>query len=340
MNAAVNKLSAAVADTVNLHASAAGRFKIEAFRADANGDEIEGSRRVAAPWFDNLIVNVGLDKLATANANPQNIISECRVGSGSTAPAFTDTALVSQVAVSTTVVAGSLVSGVQSTTPYFGWFRKTFRFAAGVATGNLSEVAMARAGDGLFSRALIVDSGGAPTTITVLADESLDVTYELRLYPPLTDVPWSATISGVAYSGVVRADSAGNSAAYNAGGPNWNMGGPAGTGKGAILLFSTGIQVYNGSIGAVTGAPTGTVVNVDTTVASAVTAGSYTAGSFTQTYALLFDLTVGNVAGGISALRVVTTLGRYQLSVSPPLPKDATKRLTLNVSMTWGRFTP
>ncbi|KAK6697116.1 hypothetical protein SNK04_014381 [Fusarium graminearum] len=95
-------------------------------------------------------------------------LAACRVGTGSTAPAVTDTALANQVATTTTVSART--SGVQATTPYFGWFRSTYRFAPSGTAQNLAEVGVATlATGGLFSRALIVDGGGAQPPSRYLA---------------------------------------------------------------------------------------------------------------------------------------------------------------------------
>lgn len=326
--------------SLDLLGRAQGRFKIDKFKTDAEGNEIQGTREEIVPWFDNLILNLGLDLIGTSLNGMNNTLQACRVGSGSTTPAVTDTALVAQVAGTTTVATN--VSGAQPTAPYFGWFRKTYRFTTGVATGNLSEVGVATTTTGgvLFSRALIVDGVGTPTTITVQADESLDVTYELRLYPPTTDIPWSATISGTAYSGVVRAERVATSTAWNSGGPGWTMDPTSNSLKGGILATSNGMQVYNGTIGAITATPSGTALTVDLSGASSVTPGTYTAGSYQRSSVIQVELTQGNVAGGISAFRIVTGIGSYQFSVSPALAKDATKRLNLNVTLSWGRYTP
>lgn len=327
---------------INITGHAAGRFKFEAFKADAEGNEIPGTRRIVADWFDNLIVNGGMNLIGdnpSGNAiGNTSTLTACRVGTGSTAPAVTDTALVNQVAATTTVSART--SGVQATTPYFGWFRTTYRFAPSGTAQNLAEVGVATAATGgtLFSRALIVDGGGSPTTIQVLGDESLDVTYELRLYPPLADMPWSATISGTNYSGIARADRAGDATAWNANGPNWRMDGSSM--KGCILATSLAMNVYNGTIGAITATPSGTAVSVDLSPVGAVTAAAYTANSFQRSHAVLLDLAVGNVSGGISAFRIMTGIGGYQFSASPAFAKDSTKRLTLNITFSWARYTP
>lgn len=164
----------------------AGRFKLVAVRPD-------GSTRELAPWQDNLITNTGLDYLAgwsttVDNSNNDSMIGYLVVGTGSTPPAPTDTALANRLAINNSDIA---IQGSGTTTaPYYAWFRRTFVFNAGVAAGNLTELGLTqRPGTGtgisktfLFSRALIKNSSGDPITVTVLPDEILQVTYELRVY--------------------------------------------------------------------------------------------------------------------------------------------------------------
>lgn len=167
-----------------------GRFKLEAVKRD-------GSRRMLADWFDNLILNAGLERMGSGIT-----IAGAMVGTNNATPAATQTALGAQIAYST-AIQGSATFGVDEA-ENFAWRRVRYRFAEGVATGNLAEVGVGWASGSCFSRALILDGGGAPTTITLLSDESLDVTYELRLYPSTADVTGSLTLGGTSYSYTLR----------------------------------------------------------------------------------------------------------------------------------------
>jgi hypothetical protein len=172
---------------------AAGLFRVEG-RLD------DGRQRVLAAWQPNLITDAGLDRWGTGN-----IITHCCVGSGNTAPAVGDTALVAHVA-SAAVVNTS--TGSLGTTPYYGYKVFVATFSPPGSNHNLSEIgwAWASGGGSLWSRALIKDGGGTPTTITWLAAETLIVTYELRNYPPLSDtVIEGASIFGETYDLTIRA---------------------------------------------------------------------------------------------------------------------------------------
>lgn len=290
-----------------------GFFKLEAVRPD-------GRRRVLADWFPNLITDVGLNRMASGG-----YLNACHVGTASTAPTVLDTALLGYVGGTTTIQSSSY--GAQTSAPYYGWKRITYRFAVGAATGNLAEVGIATAAANggstvLFSRALILDGGGSPTTISILADEVLDVTYELRNYPPLVDVNQTITITGSgSHDMVTRAAHVTNS--------YW------GYGLGSGVSFNTsGVDgyVYNGALGAITSGPSGSGSNV-----TQYNIGSYVNLSLERIGGYGYGLNQGNLTGGITAARYQTTLGWYQTSFSPAIAKDATKTLSLSFKTTWAR---
>ena len=302
-----------------INVGVAGRFKLEAV------NEETGERRELTPWFNNLITDQGLNRLGTVGIHSNG--SFCMVGTGSATPATTDTALASQLAVTSTTTSVSY-SGSTSA-PYYGSVTTVYRFAAGSATGNLTELGIGYSGVAVFSRTLIKDGSGNPTTITVLATEALDVTYELRLYPPAADVAHSTVISGVTYTGVIRASGV---TSFSAGG-DWapNMGNSTPT------LLSRGgepAQAYNGAIGPVTGSPSGTYVSINDCVTAA-----YSNNSYQRTGTTTVGLSQGNLAGGITAIRILTSaMGVYQISFSPAIPKDATKVLTIGLTLSWARM--
>lgn len=66
----------------------------------------------------------------------------------------------------------------------YGYSRLEVQFNKGAAKGNISEIGVGNNTDGnpLWSRTLILDHSGNPTSITILEDEYLTVTYEARRY--------------------------------------------------------------------------------------------------------------------------------------------------------------
>ena len=269
--------------------------------------------------FTNLILNSGLDRIAIGN-----FIGGCVLGSGSSTPVATDTSITGILGSSTTLQAYGVGTANTSTPPYWCSYYWTYRFIEGVATGNISQVAMAfgtvSAGTTLFSLALVKDSGGTPITITKLADEVLDVTYTLQLFCPSADVTGTISISGVNYDYVARPASAASWAANN----------PINT--------SAGVLAYPASstLGTQLTLPSGSYVGN-----SSATYSAYTAGTFYKDLAIYWDLNDGNVSGGIRCIYIsagsVWQIQYSKTSDSSAIPKDATKRLTLNVRISWGR---
>ena len=293
--------------TMQHETQCAGWFKIEAIRPD-------GARRVLADWFPNLILNGGRNRMG-ANSD---YLYWCQVGSGSTAPVAAQTALVNRIAGTNTH--RNEANGAQASAPYYGWYRRTYRFAQGVAAGNLSEVGVGWATSGsLFSRALILDGGGSPTTITVLSDEVLDVTYELRRYPGTVDLTGTVVLDGVTHNWVSRAAAVTDQYSWAA--------------AGAMALDQA--AAYNGNIGAVTALnPSGTSGSLS------VTPLAYSSGSYTRAATVSAGLNQSNLSGGIRSILIrsaATGIGGYQIQFDPAIPKDDTKVLTLTIRHTWAR---
>ncbi len=305
---------------LNINTAAAGRFQIEAFKVDQNGDEVPGSRRIAADWFPNLITNSGLDRMGSVS----DYLSYCIVGSGSSAPAPTDIALQARVASTSTKNADT--NGAVAS-PRYGWRRIVYRFAAGVAAGNLSEVGVGYSDTAVFSRALILDGSGNPTTITVLADEVLDVTYELRFYVSEADVSFNVVISGITYACVCRPA---------------NLGENIGSQIGQAISINTsdranGVKAFETNVlGPVTGQP-GSSFDEYTL---GFTNETYVNGTFYKSHVITAALNQGNATGGIGSIRVDNSFCDWQINFTPKIPKDATKVLTLNVRSAWSRHVP
>ena len=286
-----------------------GLFKFTLIKPD-------GSKRVVAE-FKNLILNQGLNSLGTGA--PFSYVS---VGSGSAAPANTDTGMLSPVARASSVVA--TLSGYSSAAPWYAWHRRTYRFAAGVAAGNLSEVGVGSSDNNtsLFSRALIRDAEGNPTTITVLSDEVLDVMYELRFYSPVDDVLQTINLSGTPYDVLIRTASANT---------NWSV----------QQIFQYGFgnsgfsycSAYTGAPGTVVQTPGGTGLG-----AGSVIVQPYANNSLKRAMTLNFALGEGNDVAGIGTIMVGPfSTALFQIGFMPQIPKDNTKVLSIPVEFSWAR---
>ena len=295
-----------------------GRYKLIVRKQD-------GSVARETDWFDNLITDAGLNRIGSGG------FAYCHVGSGSNAPSVLDTGL--QTFIGSTAAVQDQKFRVDATGEKYGACVRTYRFAAGVATGNISEVGISWSNltGSLFSRALVLDGSGSPISITVLSDEVLDVVYELRLYPPLVDKPISFTMGGVTHTGTLRIMSFFD---YALGATNqaWcptNL-------FGGVNGFGFGVYNYRDAALVATTATTfgGTFVGSKTAQFKAYSNNSLKIGLTVQ-----FSLTESNHANGITGIQLNTSncFGTYQIVFAPAIMKDATKTMTLNLEVSWAR---
>lgn len=294
-------------------------------KVDSNGVPIPDSHRRLGS-FKNLITDGGMDHiyntLGIGTLSTKDMFALCFVGTGNTTPAFSDSQLVAFLAQDNGAVTSSTVYVNDSDGHYWRHLR-TYRFNAGTATGNIAEVGIGRRNDLLFSRALILDGGGLPTTITVLADEYLDVTYEFRNYIDPNTYSVVATISGVPYDVDYLpsdVDNAPNIMYPIAGSPS---------GSGIMRVYPTDV------LGTLTGVPT---PNSPAEADLGLTIGSYISGSYYVDLTGDYTLSQANFTGGIGSMQIECMQAKYQFNFSPKIPKDATKVLSLTVRLSWARY--
>lgn len=289
-----------------------GLFRLKARRPD-------GRVRVDTGWFPNLILDQGLNLIGTSG----NWMDSCRVGTGNTAPAVGQTNLISHVA-GTSTTQGTINTGAQGSAPYYGYTQKTWRFSQGSAAGNLAEVGVGTTtsnGSNLFSRALILDGSLNPTTLTVLSDEFLDVSYELRVYVPPDDVNGTFMVSSENHDYVLRASQANSSI--------WSPGQTGFRGGGGI---NNSVAAYSGSIGAITATPGGTTASTSSSNIA------YSDSTYRRDFTASWGLNEANFGGsGITAFRMGLQCGAMQFSASPGIAKDATKTFAMTFRNSWGR---
>lgn len=302
--------------TLNLNTQLAGHFTLKVTNIHT------GKERTLAD-FPNLILNAGLERMGT-----DSYLDVCRVGTGNSTPIVSQTQLDNKIASTSTT--SSNTSGAQATAPYFGWRRTTFRFAAGLV-GNLSEVGVGwgntTTDNFLFSRALILDINGDPTTINVLADEVLDVIYELRLYPPSADIIITGLNLGLTtHTVTVRPGRITDGNYWGSG-----IGDPF---RFSLSGYSGRVYAYNGAIGAITSAPSGDSSGSDVDLLN------YSPNSYERRGVLTYSLSQANLAGGILAVEIPTTLGTYQFGFSPAVAKTSDKIFKLDLKVSWGRYVP
>ena len=290
--------------------------KCEGFISLAVGKTIDNPRYKTE--FKNLIVDQGLNNAASTEIN--NLVSRCKVGSSSDIPTTSDTSLGQPVGFSIPV-ATSFYSHSSGIPVWYTYGRFTYTFPVGAVTGDLREIGFFDSSGNMFSHALIKDGAGNPTTVTVLADEQLFVTYEVRKYPVETDQTGTfvLTINGVD-----------TSFTYTARPALINTTTPSNYWYGSHQLgVDTNIVAYESqTLGPVTGTPTGTAV------AGSGTIDTYVAGSFKSTLNCIFDPSAANFTNGIGSMMLCNG---FQVSFDPAIPKNSDRRLILPLSTIYSR---
>jgi len=283
-------------------------------------NKFTGDCRVDTQWFPNTILDSGRNDAMPSEAN---WLSHCQVGESADDPNVLDTALIGYKAGTNNIV--DTVHGRQSSAPFYGWKRITYRFAAGDTAAILAEVGVGWgvSGSTLVSRAKIIDPiTKEPTTITPLGDEILDVTYEMRYYPPLEDTFNTVYLEGISYNTITRASSVTS--------VTWSQDIGKLIGEYSPNTFSW--SAFSGDIGDITEGPSGIQEDSDN---SGYTNSAYSNNSFQRAINAQVGPPGWNVTGGIRSIRIQTTAGSYQTQFEPKLPKTASKSISMSWTIGW-----
>lgn len=305
-----------------------GHFILETFGPD-------GKRRKRLE-FDNLITNGGLDLMYNCPTYAYGIgyyFNVCCVGLGNTTPAFTDTSLVNYLASASRADAATTNTYVAGPPTYWKAVA-TYTFGTGVAAGNLTEIGTYPTNGSptaLFSRALIVDGTGAPTTLVVESDEVLQVTYELDVYFTTTDITGTFVSGGITYNTVLRP------ASINTPGSICRRFAPTGDGS----TFQ--ISAYSGALGSITSTPGGSGYSI--IYSNGAAEGPYVNGDYhidVKTVAPVGSANFG--AGGVKAFYLAGVIWSYQMSFLDSsgngIPKVSGQQMSVTFRFSWGRYAP
>lgn len=297
------------------------RFKLIARKKD-------GSIARETGWFLNKVLATGLARMSAGAW-----INRCCVGAGNSTPISSQTSLDNLIA-STTTMLSDVGTSQTSISPIWYGVQRTWRFREGVAAGNISEVGMGWGDTTLWNRALVRDINGNPTTITILADEFLDVVAEIRVYPtenfsgtfPVLD-RLGNIIETRSYTGKAYVPTVG---AFNA----------------AEVMF---MSVYSGAITLHTGAISETTANAPSGEQTAIPSNSGeitypTATKIRTVYKL--GLTTANsihksIRVGNTIMSDISGPGYcgYQIEIDPPFEKTNLMTVNYTFELEWAEYT-
>lgn len=303
--------------------------------------------------FDNLITNTGMDRIA---GNPvsgdvfsgtQALWSRLVLSTNSATPAVTDTVMGGTVVSTSSGSPLYSTESVSSGSPnYIVTWRTGWKFSTGSATGTWSSIGLEVASGSLLFCKTLIKSGGTPTTLTILATESLDIRYDLTIVPVLTDSSGTVTINGTVHNWTGRVWAI--SDAFGA----TNIGQSLGVSKysyygclmggGTIALGA----ITAGGLSSGTSPPqtgyTSLFVAGGNSDPSSRTWGAYTSGSYSRTITYTWGSTVVASGGVVTVNGVAVRMGGlcppYQFVFSPAIPKGITEELSLTFTVTWVRL--
>ena len=301
-----------------------GEFRCVVKRAD-------GSTKIDTGYQKNLILNQGLDFFGGSNGS--DMMAYCIIGRGNSQPSYTQNKL-------DTAVLGVSGSDYSTKSDYNastdGNLYKTNRVCKYSFTGlkniNISEVGLASAYYStsdyyLCTRALIKDSNGNPTTITVLSGETLQIYYKLWAVYDTTDKTGQINLldgvgGSVAYNWKLRPANVANA--------GWYTGYWVDKHGGHSLTFNTGdlstIDSYPSS--------DGSNYNFNSL-------DSYISGSYKRVARVA--LAVDQENKSIRTITVPSTMGFWQIRFGSvandsPITKTKTQTLSIAIEFSWGRY--
>lgn len=302
----------------------AGEFRCVVKRAD-------GSTKIDTGYQKNLILNQGLDFFGGGNGS--DMMAYCVIGSGNSQPVYTQNKLDTAI---TGVIGADFSAKYDYNAATDGNLYKTNRVRkysfSGLNNVNISELGLASTYSNattyfLCTRALIKDSQGNPTTITVLSGEILEIYYKLWSVYDVTDKTGTLNLldgvgNQVAYNYVVRPMKVGNIDFRSF--------------IGSLPASNKTQNLYSGDNTSITGGPSNALY-------SDYVGGSlsnYVTGSYKRIFNLNIDI---NTANGSIRTYGLTNMGLWQIrfgSVADdrPITKTNTQTLTIPVEISWGRY--
>lgn len=175
---------------------------------------IESRGHVCAEVIKNGVVtqryefeNIVLDRLwSQLNAKTSMFVASIGIGTGTATPSYSDSGLANDSGKRATTTSSGDVAELVGTSYIRSFARYTAKFSVGQATGNWTELGLvATSSGGFLTRALFKNQAGDPITVTVLADEELQITYDLEFRIPNQDYTGSFTVTnGGSHSFIAR----------------------------------------------------------------------------------------------------------------------------------------
>lgn len=287
---------------------------------------IKRGRVVREYWFPehNLITDLGLDRIGSAGAN--SVYRYMHVGLGTANPDGAQVQLSNFLA-NVTTLSPTTTTGNSGAPDFYAWRR--FEWTSGIGDlGNniLTEIGVSgQTGNGrLFSRDLIRDAEGDPSSFPIQDDEQFRGIYELRIYAPQSDNPASVMIGANPHDTITRA--------LGVNSVQWGLASPVQSAVNfAADAFASSSQAYSGDLVAITATnPSGNLGS-----ATSVSTHAYNNGSHYRDLTTVWNISTGN--GNIRTVTQVFNCCKFQVRYDPVIEKTSDQTLVLNQRVSWAR---
>lgn len=313
---------------INLHFGFEGIVTIDKGTMGDNGNPTSKER---VSKFNNLILDSGLQRIGFY----ADWMDWLHLGTGITPPHVLQTALDTPTYKGKNLAPLPHTAGGINTSDSqnpFTWITRVFRVTPRGVDTTYTELGIGRNDSTLFSRTLIKDSQGNPSSITVLKDEYLDITYECRMYIPVDTVVYPITPTGddtVPREITVHASNIGTRDLIF----GWTLSDTVGERPIALLGDHASYrrnQIYDGGHGGLFQNPSGTRVGDFFDYTARVRVDDVTA-----QFSFVRDLP-DNV-GTIRTIQVSQTSYCFQMEIDPPIVKTDQDRFSFAYQISWGR---
>lgn len=275
--------------------------------------------------FNNLVTDAGIDALGADDA--VGLSYYCRFGTGNTPPNTDQTSLISPTG-AYKQRSRTVASGNSGSAPWYNYNIREWVFNPGDVSGNLSEIAFFNnvSGTIMFSRALIKDEFGNPTTLTILPDEYVYVTYELRAYVgDLADIPAEIELGGISYELNIRKFRVNDSSTSP-----WSPEYSPFASRIAYVYSSTTQAGLTGNV----------PYNSHATMENSGTLQPYVAGSLKRSFVCTAGPSFANIVGGFNQI-LASRSGEgpgFSIFFDKMVPKDTEKTLSFTFTTSWSRY--
>lgn len=303
-----------------------------------------GNIKQVLDWQKNLVLNNLLDFFGTESYD--NAMAYCVIGSGNSTPIPTQTQLDGIITKNTSVTEISRTSDYNPERDgnfYKCSVTKKFTFES-IGAFNISELGLCRdytspSNYKLATRALIKNIAGEPTTISLLADETLEVFYRLYQVWDIRDV--SGVVEQTDGDGVItrynyisRLAMAGISHTYNSA---YFLGNTFSIAKSPYTVLSP--RISSNDIGTIVSSPSSYIHQASNNWSPIY--DNYITGSYKRS--VKWELGLSEANDSIRSVTLGGSMGMWQfrygkVSDDSPIVKNNTQKLTLVFEFSWGRY--